>query len=452
MTLTTTTLDFSSLYRASSQVVAVSPSNTLLATAVGSRLVVRHFLSLQIASLFNCSAAIDFLQFSFDSGFVFAASKGAKTSAVFSIDDKDWKCEISEGVAGLKKVLWAPRGRHLLVFSEFNLRITVWSLIDKEAVYIQYPKHENKGYAFRSDSRYFACAEQRKGAKDYVAIYDCDNWSLVKDFPVDTSDLEDLAWSPDGRFIAVWDSVLEYKMLIYSPDGRQVASYTTGEPGLGIKSVCWSPSGQFLAIGSFDEKLRLISNMTWKPLIELTHPSLLPFPDIEVYKESNQRDLKDVTSRLKARSLASDARPHIHYELIKPPFTVPTVKVEIDKLSPKKGVGMCAFNCDGSYIASRNDNMPNSLWIFHLPTLSQSALIHQMSPIKQFLWNPLLPAICAISCANGYIYMWSESEGCSAIEVPAVNFDIVKIEWSPDGKALVVMDKDKFCVAYLVEA
>jgi WD40 repeat protein len=70
---------------------------------------------------------------------------------------------------------------------------------------------------------------------------------------VDTKDAYDLAWSPDGRFIAVWDSVLDYNIMIYHPDGRLASSYSAYDTGLGIKKVQWSPSGQFLGIGSFDE-------------------------------------------------------------------------------------------------------------------------------------------------------------------------------------------------------
>jgi WD40 repeat protein len=68
-------------------------------------------------------------------------------------------------------------------------------------------------------------------------------------------DLEGLLWSPDGRFLAIWDSCLEYKMYIYYPDGRLVTCFSAYDGGLGIKSVTWSPSSQFLAIGSYDQKV-----------------------------------------------------------------------------------------------------------------------------------------------------------------------------------------------------
>lgn len=59
-----------------------------------------------------------------------------------------------------------------------------------------------------------------------------------------------------------------------------MASYIRDEPCLGIKSVRWSPSSQFLAIGSYDQKLRLLNNYTWKPSIEFAHPVSVDAVDI----------------------------------------------------------------------------------------------------------------------------------------------------------------------------
>lgn len=48
---------------------------------------------------------------------------------------------------------------------------------------------------------------------------------------------------------------VQYKVLLYSLDGRLLSTYSAYEWSLGVKSVTWSPSSQFLAIGSYDEKV-----------------------------------------------------------------------------------------------------------------------------------------------------------------------------------------------------
>ena len=47
----------------------------------------------------------------------------------------------------------------------------------------------------------------------------------------------------------------QYKILLYSVDGRCLAKYSAYENALGVKSIAWSPTSQFLAIGSYDEKV-----------------------------------------------------------------------------------------------------------------------------------------------------------------------------------------------------
>lgn len=48
---------------------------------------------------------------------------------------------------------------------------------------------------------------------------------------------------------------VQYKVLLYSLDGRLLSTYSAYEWSLGVKAVTWSPSSQFLAIGSYDEKV-----------------------------------------------------------------------------------------------------------------------------------------------------------------------------------------------------
>jgi len=55
--------------------------------------------------------------------------------------------------------------------------------------------------------------------------------------------------------------LLQYKVLLYSLDGRLLSAYCAYEWSLGVKSVAWSPSSQFLAVGSYDGKVRTEQRM-----------------------------------------------------------------------------------------------------------------------------------------------------------------------------------------------
>lgn len=67
---------------------------------------------------------------------------------------------------------------------------------------------------------------------------------------------QDISYSPDGRFIAAWDSYLTYKLLVYTETGQCVANFTAYSDALGIRSVNWSPPGDVISIGSYDQARR----------------------------------------------------------------------------------------------------------------------------------------------------------------------------------------------------
>ena len=62
-------------------------------------------------------------------------------------------------------------------------------------------------------------ASQRRDCKDYVTVFATRGWKVAAHFSVGTVDLEEIAYSPDGTCIAVCDNLLEYAVLVYSPDG-----------------------------------------------------------------------------------------------------------------------------------------------------------------------------------------------------------------------------------------
>jgi WD40 repeat protein len=96
---------------------------------------------------------------------------------------------------------------------------------------------------------------QRSQCKDHITVYSCSDWQPCSHATLPTSDAADLAWSPDGTCFAVWESSLEYRVLVYAVDGSCLADYSAYSNALGIKTVAWSPTGQMLAVGSYDQVL-----------------------------------------------------------------------------------------------------------------------------------------------------------------------------------------------------
>ncbi|NWH71615.1 WRP73 protein, partial [Piaya cayana] len=330
------------------------------------------------------------------------------------------------------------------------LRITVWSLCTKSVSYIKYPKACQQGIAFAKDGRYMAVAE-RRDCKDFVSIFVCSDWQLLRHFDTETQDLSGIEWAPNGCVLAVWDTCLEYKILLYSLDGRLLATYQAYEWSLGIKSIAWSPSSQFLAIGSYDEKVRILNHVTWKKITEFEHPATIANSKTIVYKEVEKSPSAE-TERLSfppsRASSSSRFSTQSKYDVSQVPVSLHHIKPVADRANPKMGVGMLAFSADNSFLATRNDNIPNAVWIWDIQKLKLSVVLEQLCAIQAFQWDPRQPRL-ALCTGNSKVYVWSPA-GCVSVQVPMEgDFQIVSLSWHPSGDSLVLLSKDNFCVCYL---
>ncbi|XP_065195356.1 WD repeat-containing protein WRAP73-like [Sycon ciliatum] len=533
-------MNFSESFKHSNFLCQYSPNGKYVASASQHRLVVRSVSTLQIEHLFTCNDVIQELEWSPDSALILCGMFKRSLIQVWSLEQPEWACKIDEGWAGVIAVRWAPNSRHILTTLDFNLRVVVWSLLDKSISYIKYPK----GFMdFSKDGRYLALAE-RRDCKDYVSVFDCNVWQLCKHFAVDTRDSSGLAWSPDGSLLAVWDSPVNFKILLYSPDGRCLGTYSAYDNALAIKSVSWSSSGQFCAIGCYDQKVRLLNHLTWKPSMEFDHPtSFSPKKSTtvvyqEVVIDGPQAPI-DMTSTLQERQrihrqqsrydiftgrvrllevkpdpekpnprlgvgLAKFSVDSVYlatrngrwlpiyslchayntnvYSIIRFPrlsgyfsekrmcaimlglavyqyivrvlddiFTgrvrLLEVKPDPEKPNPRLGVGLAKFSVDSVYLATRNDNQPNTVWIWDMLRLTLVALLMQTSPVRCLEWSPVTTEL-AVCSGTSHVYIWSPA-GCTSTSIPTdLPFPAQRLSWSPCGDSFTVMSKERFCVCY----
>ncbi|KAL3853022.1 hypothetical protein ACJMK2_016608 [Sinanodonta woodiana] len=440
-------MNFSELFRHSNQLCKFSLDGKYLASVVEFRLVVRDVDTFQIQNLFTCIDTIQHIEWSDDSQFILCGLFKRGVVQVWSLEQPDWKCKIEEGSAGLCEVRWSPDSRHILTTADFNLRITVWSLITKSVSYIRYPKQCQKGIDFSVDGRYMVLAE-RRDCKDFISIFACDSWELVKHFDTDTEDLAGVEWAPSGRVLCVWESPLQYKVLLYSLDGRCLSKYSAYEYALGIKCLQWSPTSQFLAIGSYDERVRLLNHVTWKTVATIDHPENIESKNLVVYKEIETRAPPPPSGDLTDIPTATLFAPQSKFEVQQVPVKVPVVKPDTNKPNPKRGVGTVLFSSDCRYMCTRNDNMPHTLWIWDIKKLAHVAVLILSSPIRSVAWDPKKPRL-ALCTGTNKLYMWSPA-GSLCVEIPVDGtFQVYSIKWHSDGSSLLLLGKDQMCMCYL---
>ena len=89
-----------------------------------------------------------------------------------------------------------------------------------------------------------------------------------------TVDAQGLKWSPDGKWIAIWDAASTgTKVLIYIADGQPFRTYTgpldsDSALDLGVRGIEWSPVAsntgvsEFLAVGKVDGTIDILRSKT----------------------------------------------------------------------------------------------------------------------------------------------------------------------------------------------
>ncbi|XP_047939297.1 WD repeat-containing protein WRAP73 [Salvia hispanica] len=431
---------------------AFSPNARFLAVAVDYRLVIRDVHTLKVVQLFSCLDKITYIEWALDSEYILCGLYKRPMLQAWSLAQPEWTCKIDEGPAGISYARWSPDSRHILTTSEFQLRLTVWSLLNTACIHLQWPKHGSKGVSFTKDGK-FAAICTRRDCKDYVNLLSCHTWEIMGVFAVDTLDLADIQWSPDDSAIVIWDSILEYKVLIYSPDGRCLSKYQAYESGLGVKSVSWSPCSQFLAVGSYDQMIRVLNHLTWKVFAEFTHLSNVRGPcAAAVFKEVDEPLLLDMSElslsdEFIQRSSDNGAETciQVRYDVLEVPVTLPTQKPPADKPNPKQGIGLMSWSSDSQYMCTRNDSMPTVVWVWDVQRLELAAILIQKDPVRAAAWDP---TCCRLVLCTGSsnLYMWTPS-GAYCINAPFPQFSVLDLKWNSDGSCLILKDKDSFCCA-----
>jgi len=384
--------------------------------------------TLEILNTYSCMDVVNQVEWAPDSQHVLTAMHKRGIVQVWSLQDSEWRCRIDEGVAGIANARWSPDSRHILSVADFQVRVAVRSLVNRTVVYLDSPKFASKGFAFNNDGRWLAMLGRHE-CHDNISIIACDTWEAVKQFQIESSDCADISWSPDERYIAAWDNALEYRQLVYLPNGSLLSKYSAYEHQLGIKTVSWSPSSQFIAAGSYDNRVRLFNNISWKVIGEYNHAVPVTSESAIVYYETLDNSNQST------------------YTIGSPPHTFPCERLDPADANPKLGVGQSLWSPDSRHLATQCDAMPSVLWIWETLRLSIMSLIVQKSPILSFMWDPTQPRL-ALCTGNSKVYFWS-ANGCSCVDVPAQDFVVRKVQWSPHGDYLILQDRRDFCVCYM---
>ncbi|KAK4047517.1 hypothetical protein OIO90_006159 [Microbotryomycetes sp. JL221] len=393
----------------------------------------------------NDDMPLTHLSMSQDTQLVLAYAASDRQCVVFDREHDESIAKVDIGLEGATNVTWSANGRAILAWSSSHLRVSIHDLTQPSpTLHIMFPKCTfPRGFSFSKDGNLLAILE-RHNARDHIGIYDCSTWKLVKHFPVGSPSVDsaDLHWSPCTRYLAVEEVCTDFVVHIFTPDGRHLNTYepyakigrgpttepvadsdlertrldrsTEGWVGLGVRTIAWQPTGEWIALGGYDGKA------AW-------------------------REPAEWTERTRGKGI-------VPFESVVLPHNLVAVRADPTKSNPKMGIAQLVWSPSGCWLAAIN------------------LMIHS-NAVRSVVWQPInaqvndegtddmQETLIIVSGQKGFT-LWREPNPddeqerigfAECVGVPGqTEFGATHAKFDPEGKSLLLSDRDMFVVAYPV--
>lgn len=439
----------------SSNLCAWSPNGRYLAVvSAKSRLVLRDAASLdvlrtEIILTTETNSTVSSIEFSPDSQFILASDFKNGLSFVYrTSSDKEsstWKAKIIEGIAGISHIQWSPDSRHILTLAEFNVKLTVWSLVQKLVRYIKYPK-KKECIAFSPNGNYLAVVE-RRDTKDCLSLFACSqDWGVARHFELfPEMDSAGCLWNAKSDMLAVYSSKLQAIVCIYALDGRCLFIYKPEEIGISLNAIKWSNCGNILALAT-SRGIAIINCLTWALVTDLSIPVYLDDSSVSekihlLVEMEKPLETSDVDVRV-ARELCRNPLDTQYVSVQQRPVEILPIKKSSHKRSPTVDI---EFSADNKYLMAKASSN-HTCWIFEMSTLKLHSILVHEKPIQCSVWSPSREKLTSlmILTTNGSLHVWT-AQGALCLSLPPLDEDYGKlkqVQWNPLGKALALTCED----------
>ena len=193
---------------------------------------------------------------------------------VYDVDDPKWHSTIdkaSSNFARVAEVAFGYTADEVFVFSDFGVKLTIWSLLTSRGVEIRDPKYAVKCYHHRPGTGHLAILT-RPAAQDVLMLLEPGSHALVKTVEMLTIDAQEVTWSSDGNWLAIRDAESSgYKVLIYTADGHlyKIISSSVNDLDLtlGVRCMQWNSIIGTFAVGDNNDGITIFSknNVAFSP-------------------------------------------------------------------------------------------------------------------------------------------------------------------------------------------
>ncbi|GLA03913.1 hypothetical protein AnigIFM60653_003935 [Aspergillus niger] len=332
---------------------------------------------------------------------------------VWQLEPLQLHAEIESIEPGATYVDFGGDENEVVSFHAWNTKITVFKLDSGRSQIIKSPKFSNSnGFGYRPKTRQFAVL-LKPDAVDLLTIHEFRSYELIGRAVLPTIDAQGLKWSPDGRWIAVWDAASAgTRVLIFTADGQLFRTYS-GPSGidssldLGVRGIEWSPvTGQrgvseLLVVGKVDGTVDILRTRT----IEQNSPS--------VWRERYAAD-----GDLEYAEASSSSA-----------FGMP-----VEPSGAPRGVSIMAFSASGTLLGTVDPTRPNIVWIWDLEStpVLLSALVHEHT-VRQVVWHHSKTQLLITTANTAYaaVRYWSpySQPFVARIPVPRSETGRYEVRW-----------------------
>ena len=331
----------------------------------------------------------------------------ARSIEIVDLDNGTHRIRLDNGSGGLGRFTSADfiGSDQLLVTWEFG-KAKLWELSNGKGVDLSDVKtvHGTERWQMRpgnrSGARRVLATLSRPGADDILNVYFTAMHKHTSSTKLPTTDAQSVSWSPDGRWLAILDTPITTPSLhIYTPDGHHFRSYPahgdSGSHSLGVKAALWSGDSRILALTRYDGRIVLLNTRTFAPLAIIEHTTTV-----------DQRSLPSEEQAIiwQESVLASGERS---YTAAAQPISPPLSKTKSSTEPSELGVAEARFSTDGSYLATRDERMLNTVWIWNMATFAAHAVLIQHSNVRKLHWHPTQPDILMVDCGEGIAYVFN---------------------------------------------
>lgn len=224
---------------------------------------------------------------------------------VYSALDGDFHAAIRNPSATIGKLTFVDFGAtdgEVCVCSAHGIRLSLFNLASSKVVEISNPKFYTassaaRGFSFRPHTRHLALLTRTSG-KDTVSIHGPDSRHVQRSWNPDTVDAQGLAWTPDGKWLVMWESASQgHRVAFLTPDGHKYRDWPGSPPpafddlhdrlGAGVKLVVSSPNSQSIAVGDYSRCISVVQLASLTNQLQLRHSTTVePKDTLQVCPQS----------------------------------------------------------------------------------------------------------------------------------------------------------------------